>query len=85
MNYAFAKDHRLDVAYTGEWEKISANVHTTGSDQSETGYDGHTYLHNVDVNYSLPFGLHLDGSFTYYRSPPTKTTRWRTDGGCHTE
>ncbi len=76
MNYAFAKDHSLDVAYTGEWEKISANIHTTGSDQSEAGYDGHTYIHNVDVNYSLPFGLRLDGSFTYYRSP----TQNRLDG-----
>lgn len=81
MNYAFAKDHRLGVAYTGEWEKTSTDVRTTGSDVSEAGYDGHTYLHNVDVNYSLPFGLSLDGSFTYYRSPGQNTLDGTLDTG----
>ena len=31
--------------------------------------DSHEYLHNVDVNYALPFGLTLSGSYTYYRTP----------------
>lgn len=32
-------------------------------------HDSHEYLHNVDVNYSLPFGLTLNGSYTHYRTP----------------
>jgi len=69
MNYAFSKNHRLDIAYTGNWEKASSNIQTTGLGVGRTHYDSHEYLHNVDVNYSLPFGLTLSGSYTYYRTP----------------
>ena len=51
MNYAFSKNHRLDVAYTGQWDKTCSNSHTTGSSISGMHYDSHEYLHNVDVNY----------------------------------
>ena len=69
MNYTFSKNHRLDVAYTGQWDKTSSNSHTTGSSISGMHRDSHEYLHNVDVNYALPFGLTLSGSYTYYRTP----------------
>ena len=69
MNYAFDKNHRLDVAYTGHWDKTCSNSNTTGSSISGMHHDSHEYLHNVDVNYSLPFGLTLNGSYTYYRTP----------------
>ena len=69
MNYAFGKNHRLDVAYTGRWNKTNSNSRTTGSSISGTHRDSHEYLHNVDVNYALPFGLTLSGSYTYYRTP----------------
>ena len=69
MNYAFSKNHRLDVAYTGHWDKRCSNSNTTGSSISGMHHDSHEYLHNVDVNYALPFGLTLNGSYTYYRTP----------------
>ena len=69
MNYTFSTNHRLDVAYTGKWDKTSSNSHTTGSSISGMHSDSHEYLHNVDVNYALPFGLTLSGSYTYYRTP----------------
>ena len=69
MNYAFSKNHRLDVAYTGQWDKTCSNSRTTGSSISGMHHDSHEYLHNVDVNYSLPFGLSLNSSYTYYRTP----------------
>ena len=69
MNYAFSKKHRLDVAYTGHWDKRCSNSNTTGLSISGMHHDSHEYLHNVDVNYSLPFGLTLNGSYTYYRTP----------------
>ena len=69
MNYAFSKNHHLDIAYTGNWEKASSNIQTTGLSVGRTHHDSHEYLHNVDVNYSLPFGLILSGSYTYYRTP----------------
>ena len=81
MNYVFRKNHRLDVAYTGQWDKTSSNNHTTGSSISGMHLDSHEYLHNVDVNYSLPFGLTLNGSYTYYRTPQQQAL----DGTMHTD
>ena len=81
MNYAFSKNHRLDVAYTGQWDKTSSNSHTTGSSISGMHSDSHEYLHNVDANYTLPFGLTLSGSYTYYRTPQQQTL----DGTIHTD
>lgn len=81
MNYAFSKNHRLDVAYTGHWDKRCSNSNTTGSSISGMHHDCHEYLHNVDVNYSLPFGLTLNGSYTYYRTPQQQAL----DGTMHTD
>lgn len=81
MNYAFSKNHRLDVAYTGLWDKRCSNSNTTGSSISGMHHDSHEYLHNVDVNYSLPFGLTLNGSYTYYRMPQQQAL----DGTMHTD
>lgn len=69
MNYTFSKNNRLDVAYTGQWNKTNSNSRTTGSSISGMHRDSHEYLHNVDVDYALPFGLTLSGSYTYYRTP----------------
>lgn len=81
MNYAFSKNHHLDIAYTGNWEKASSNIQTTGLSVGRTHHDSHEYLHNVDVNYSLPFGLTLSGSYTYYRTPQLQAL----DGTMHTD
>ena len=81
MNYSFSKNHRLDVAYTGHWDKTCSNSNTTGSSISGMHHDSHEYLHNVDVNYSLPFGLTLNGSYTYYRTPQQQAL----DGTMHTD
>ena len=81
MNYAFSKNHRLDVAYTGHWDKTCSNSNTTGSSISGMHHDSHEYLHNVDVNYALPFGLTLNGSYTYYRTPQQQAL----DGTMHTD
>ena len=81
MNYAFSKNHRLDVAYTGHWDKRCSNSNTTGSSINGMHHDSHEYLHNVDVNYSLPFGLTLNGSYTYYRTPQQQAL----DGTMHTD
>ena len=81
MNYAFSKNHRFDVAYTGQWDKTSSNSQTTGSSISGMHSDSHEYLQNVDANYTLPFGLTLSSSYTYYRTPQQQTL----DGTIHTD
>lgn len=69
MNYAFGRNHRLGIAYTGEWSKSSTDTRTAGSSTSGMHSDSRVYLHNVDMNYRLPFGLALSGSYTSYRTP----------------
>lgn len=81
MNYTFSKNNRLDVAYTGQWDKTNSNSRTTGSSISGMHRDSHEYLHNVDVNYALPFGLTLSGSYTYYCTPQQQAL----DGTMHTD
>lgn len=81
MNYTFSKNNRLDVAYTGQWDKTNSNSRTTGSSISGKHRDSHEYLHNVDVNYALPFGLTLSGSYTYYCTPQQQAL----DGTMHTD
>lgn len=81
MNYAFSKNHCLDVAYTGQWDKTSSNSQTTGSSISGMHSDSHEYLQNVDANYTLPFGLTFSSSYTYYRTPQQQTL----DGTIHTD
>lgn len=63
MSYAFSGNHRLDAAYTGKWDKSDSDNRTTGSSMSETHSDSHVYLHNIDLNYALPFGLNISGSY----------------------
>lgn len=81
MNYTFSKNNRLDVAYTGQWDKTNSNSRTTGSSISGMHRDSHEYLHNVDVNYALPFGLTLSGSYTYYCTLQQQAL----DGTMHTD
>lgn len=81
MNYTFSKNNRLDVAYTGQWDKTNSNSRTTGSSISGMHRDSHEYLHNVDVNYAFPFGLTLSGSYTYYCTPQQQAL----DGTMHTD
>lgn len=69
LNYTFSRNHRLDIAYTGKWTKSCSTNHTTGSSISSQHSDIHVYMHNVDVNYALPFGLSLSASYTSYRTP----------------
>ena len=69
MDYAIAEDHRLSLAYTGQWNSTRSTNTTTGTAQSTQHSRQHTYLHNVDANYSAPFGLQLGASYTNYQEP----------------
>lgn len=69
MDYQFASNHTLSLAYTGSWTSYHSNNRTTGNSISRQSNDGHNYLHNVDFNYALPFGLQLTASYTRYKAP----------------
>lgn len=69
INYAFADKHSIDVAYTGSYSDRDAKNHTTGTVPAEQKSTNRINMHNVDLNYSLPFGLQINGSYTHYSNP----------------
>ena len=72
MDYAIIENHNLSLAYTGQWNSTRSTNTTTGTAQSIQNSRQHTYLHNVDANYSAPFGLQLGASYTNYQEPRTQ-------------
>ncbi len=72
MDYAFAEDNRLSLAYTGSWELSNGANTTTGVETAIQKSRHHEYLHNVDASYSTPFGLQLSASYTNYQNPHTQ-------------
>ena len=72
MDYAISDDHRLSLAYTGQWNSTRSTNTTTGTAQSKQYSRQHTCLHNVDVSYDIPFGLQLGASYTNYQEPRTQ-------------
>ena len=72
IDYAFAENNRLNIAYTGEWDKSSSTNTTTGTANTIQHSHEHEYLHNVDASYITPFGLQLSASYTNYQKPRTQ-------------
>ena len=72
MDYAISDNHRLSLAYTGQWNSTRSTNTTTGTAQSKQNSRQHTYLHNVDASYSAPFGLQIGVSYTNYQEPRTQ-------------
>ena len=72
MDYAISEKHNLSLAYTGQWNSTRSTNTTTGTAQSIQNSRQHTYLHNVDANYSAPYGLQLGASYTNYQEPRTQ-------------
>lgn len=71
-DYAFADNHRLSAAYTGEWASTDSRNTTTGTAISTQKSRQHDYLHNVDFTYQMLFGLKVSASYTNYRNPRTQ-------------
>lgn len=72
IDYAFAEDHRLSLAYTGEWMSDDATNTSKGVENSVQKSHHRQYLHNVDANYTTPFGMQLGMSYTNYQNPQTQ-------------
>ena len=72
IDYAISDDHRLSLAYTGQWNSTRSTNTTTGTAHSTQRSRQHTYLHNVDASYDVPFGLRLGVSYTNYQEPRTQ-------------
>jgi len=72
LDYTISDNHQLSLAYTGQWNSIRSTNTTTGTAQSTQNSRQHTYLHNVDASYDVPFGLQLGVSYTNYQEPRTQ-------------
>ncbi len=72
LDYAIADNHRLSLAYTGQWNSTRATNTTIGTALSTQHSQQHTYLHNIDATYMAPFGLQLSASYTNYQEPSTQ-------------
>jgi len=72
MDYAFTDSHRLNLAYTGKWTSSDGVNTSTGLETAVQHSLRHNYIHNADVNYSMPFGLQLNVSYTNYQDPCTQ-------------
>lgn len=69
LSYAFADNHQLSLAYTGKWDSSHPHHETKGTGTSQQQGNEHTYLHNVDASYNLPFGLQIGISYLNYQNP----------------
>ncbi len=66
LDYQFAKNHQLSVAYTGFWRSYDSNNKSIGDSRSAQNSIGENYMHNFDADYTLPFGLRLSASYLKY-------------------
>ena len=69
LGYRFAEHHTVELAYISSANFIDSKNTTTGSSVSAQSSEGHNLLHNIGLYYTLPFGLRLNGTYTYYSSP----------------
>lgn len=69
LGYRFAEHHTVELAYISNANFIDSKNTTTGSSVSAQSSEGHNLLHNIGLYYTLPFGLRLNGTYTYYSSP----------------
>jgi len=69
LGYRFAEHHMVELAYISNANFVDSKNTTTGSSVSAQSSEGHNLLHNIGLYYTLPFGLRLSGTYTYYSSP----------------
>lgn len=73
MEWQIAKEHELSLAYSGQWLSDRLECDAWGTDHSYTYTPSHNKWHNADLNYRLPFGLNIVGSYMHYEAPQTQT------------
>ncbi len=69
LGYSFSDKHRVELTYLIDANYLDSRNATTGSSLSAQSSEGHNLLHNIGLNYALPFNLKLQANYTYYSSP----------------
>lgn len=75
VDYDFAENHRLSVAYTGCFQDVAQCNTMTGMQLSDAVNTGDDLLHNVHLDYTLPVGLNIGADITYYEDNLTQDLR----------
>ena len=73
LDYAFAKDHLLSFVYTGNWDDARNKDLSKGDEISNSVHNTNNALHNLRLDYSLPFHLKAGAEYTHYNSPGDQT------------
>lgn len=66
IDYDFAKNHQLSIAYTGSYSDQKQYNSMNGIQVSTVRNTGNDILHNGHIDYTLPIGLNLGADITYY-------------------
>lgn len=70
--YNFSDNHRLSLSYYGSHASTDNGQSITGSITGRNDIDSKTWLHDVSLDYKLPFGTNVGAEYTYYKSPDTQ-------------
>lgn len=72
VDYDIAENHRLSLVYTGSYDRSTTHQLISGNVAGTTDIDGHSWLHNVRMDYAAPIGLKAGVEMTYYHAPETQ-------------
>lgn len=64
-----AENHRLSLAYTGNYAKKRNDLSIDGAVKAALRYDGHNLMQNLRMDYATPFQLKAGVDYTYYEAP----------------
>ena len=70
--YDFSDNHRLSLSYYGCYANTDSRQRMSGSITGKNDLDSKPWLHDVSLDYKLPFGLNVGAEYTYYNSPQTQ-------------
>lgn len=70
--YDFSDKHRLSLSYYGSYANTDSRQRISGSITGKNNLDSKPWLHDVSLDYKLPFGLNVGAEYTYYNSSQTQ-------------
>ncbi len=70
--YDFSDKHRLSLSYYGSYANTDSRQRISGTITGKNDLDSKPWLHDVSLDYKLPFGLNVGAEYTYYNSPQTQ-------------
>ncbi|HIW44805.1 MAG TPA: outer membrane beta-barrel family protein [Candidatus Prevotella stercoripullorum] len=72
VGYDFSDKHRLSLSYYGSYANTDSRQRISGTITGKNDLDSKPWLHDVSLDYKLPFGLNVGAEYTYYNSPQTQ-------------